>query len=199
MSLVVAKEPEDVTVPEMGESINEAVILRCLQAVSANTCVLAALPAHALLILEFAREHGRVTMGEAIKLTGASRNTLKQHCIMGNDYYVTNEHRVRLNGHVEASGEVAHVIPISSKIESELAELGDEERSEFLSSLGLEEPGLHTLIRAGYRLPTSRRGLVDVGPLTVTLTDPFGLVSSSRGPGVISAWTNSMTAGENSG
>lgn len=32
-----------------------------------------------LQILEFAREHGRVTIGEAIKLTGASRNTLKQH------------------------------------------------------------------------------------------------------------------------
>ncbi|MCI0354682.1 MAG: Fic family protein, partial [Acidobacteria bacterium] len=41
--------------------------------------VLAALPALALQIVEFAREHGRVTMGEAIKLTGASRNTLKQH------------------------------------------------------------------------------------------------------------------------
>jgi DeoR/GlpR family transcriptional regulator of sugar metabolism len=30
-------------------------------------------------IVEFAREHGRVTIGAAIKLTGASRNTLKQH------------------------------------------------------------------------------------------------------------------------
>lgn len=41
--------------------------------------VLAALPTLSLQIFEFAREHGRVTMGEAIKLTGASRNTLKQH------------------------------------------------------------------------------------------------------------------------
>ncbi len=41
--------------------------------------VLAALPELSLQIVEFAREHGRVTMGEAIKLTGASRNTLKQH------------------------------------------------------------------------------------------------------------------------
>jgi predicted HTH transcriptional regulator len=32
-----------------------------------------------LQIVEFAREHGRITMGEAIRLTGASRNTLKQH------------------------------------------------------------------------------------------------------------------------
>ena len=41
--------------------------------------VLAELPKLSLQIVEFAREHGRVTIGEAIKLTGASRNTLKQH------------------------------------------------------------------------------------------------------------------------
>jgi len=41
--------------------------------------VLAALPGLSLQIVEFAREHGRVTIGDAIKLTGASRNTLKQH------------------------------------------------------------------------------------------------------------------------
>ncbi|MFN0300302.1 MAG: DUF977 family protein [Burkholderiales bacterium] len=32
-----------------------------------------------LQIVEFAREHGRVTMADAIRLTGSSRNTLKQH------------------------------------------------------------------------------------------------------------------------
>ena len=31
---------------------------------------------------------------------------LKQHCILGNDYYLTNEHRVFADGHTEASGEV---------------------------------------------------------------------------------------------
>ncbi|MEA3029489.1 MAG: hypothetical protein QOG13_814 [Sphingomonadales bacterium] len=31
---------------------------------------------------------------------------LKQHCILGNDYYCTNEHRVFADGHSEASGEV---------------------------------------------------------------------------------------------
>jgi Fic family protein len=41
--------------------------------------VLATLPELSLQIVEFAREHGRITIGEAIKLTGASRNTLKQH------------------------------------------------------------------------------------------------------------------------
>jgi len=41
--------------------------------------VLAALPELSLQIVEFAREHGRVTMGDAIRLTGGNRNTLKQH------------------------------------------------------------------------------------------------------------------------
>jgi beta-glucosidase len=33
-------------------------------------------------------------------------NRLKQHCIMGNDYYVTNEHRVSADGSTRASGEI---------------------------------------------------------------------------------------------
>ena len=41
--------------------------------------VLAAMPELQLQIVEFAREHGRITIGEAIKLTKTSRNTLKQH------------------------------------------------------------------------------------------------------------------------
>lgn len=41
--------------------------------------VLATLPELSLAIVEFTREHGRITMAEAIKLTDTSRNTLKQH------------------------------------------------------------------------------------------------------------------------
>jgi GTP-binding protein YchF len=63
-----------------------------------------------------------------------------------------NAHVRALTAAVEASGEVAHVIPISSKIESELSELPPEDRADFLASLGLDEPGLHKLIREGYRL-----------------------------------------------
>jgi len=40
--------------------------------------VLSSLPALSLRILDHARDHGRVSMGDIIKLTGASRNTLKQ-------------------------------------------------------------------------------------------------------------------------
>jgi len=41
--------------------------------------VLAVLPELSLKIVEFTREHGRVTMADAIRLTGGNRNTLKQH------------------------------------------------------------------------------------------------------------------------
>lgn len=41
--------------------------------------ILAALPELSVQILEQAREHGRVTIGDMIKLTGTSRNTLKEH------------------------------------------------------------------------------------------------------------------------
>jgi len=63
-----------------------------------------------------------------------------------------NAHVDALRQAVAASGEVAEVIPISSKIESELAELPQDDRADFLASLGLDEPGLNKLIRAGYRL-----------------------------------------------
>ncbi len=41
--------------------------------------MLAALPDLAAKIVDQARQHGRVTIGEMIRLTGASRNTLKEH------------------------------------------------------------------------------------------------------------------------
>ncbi len=41
--------------------------------------LLAALPELAVRIVEHARQHGRVTIGDMIRITGASRNTLKEH------------------------------------------------------------------------------------------------------------------------
>lgn len=54
-------------------------VRRLEKKVEREKIVLAAMPELQLQIVEFAREHGRVTIGEVIKLTGASRNTLKQH------------------------------------------------------------------------------------------------------------------------
>jgi Fic family protein len=54
-------------------------VRRLAKKVEREKIVLAALPDLSLQILEYAREHGRVTIGEMVKLTGTSRNTLKEH------------------------------------------------------------------------------------------------------------------------
>ncbi len=54
-------------------------VRRLTKKVEREKIVRAALPELSFQIVEFAREHGRVTIGDSIKLTGASRNTLKQH------------------------------------------------------------------------------------------------------------------------
>jgi GTP-binding protein YchF len=46
----------------------------------------------------------------------------------------------------------AEVVRICGKVEAELSELDDDDKREFLSDLGIEEPGLHRLIRAAYAL-----------------------------------------------
>ncbi len=51
-----------------------------------------------------------------------------------------------------AEAEGSEVVAICNKLESEIIELDDEERSEFLEELGMDEPGLDKVIRAGYKL-----------------------------------------------
>ena len=51
-----------------------------------------------------------------------------------------------------AAKEDAIVVPVCAAIESEIAELDDDERAEFMADLGLEEPGLNRVIRGGYSL-----------------------------------------------
>jgi ribosome-binding ATPase YchF (GTP1/OBG family) len=51
-----------------------------------------------------------------------------------------------------AAAEGAGAVTISAKIESEIAALSRSEREDYLAAIGLEEPGLDRLIRAGYAL-----------------------------------------------
>ena len=52
----------------------------------------------------------------------------------------------------QAAKEGAQAVIISAKIEAEFSGLPDDDRAEFLKDMGLEEPGLNRLIRAGYAL-----------------------------------------------
>jgi GTP-binding protein YchF len=51
-----------------------------------------------------------------------------------------------------AETEKAGVVVICNKLESEIVELEDEEKIDFLAEMGMEEPGLNRVIRAGYEL-----------------------------------------------
>lgn len=51
-----------------------------------------------------------------------------------------------------AAAEGSFVVPICAAIESEIAELDDEDKADFLFEMGFEEPGLNRVIRAGYSL-----------------------------------------------
>jgi len=55
-----------------------------------------------------------------------------------------------LRAHARREG--APVVPVSAAIESQIAELDDEDKALFLADLGMEEPGLNRVIRAAYAL-----------------------------------------------
>ncbi|MCE3025961.1 MULTISPECIES: redox-regulated ATPase YchF [Salinicola] len=68
-----------------------------------------------------------------------------------------NEDGFENNPHLDtvrriAASENAVVVPVCNKLEAEIAELEDEERAMFLDEMGMEEPGLDRVIRAGYGL-----------------------------------------------
>ncbi|MCC5870992.1 MAG: redox-regulated ATPase YchF [Gammaproteobacteria bacterium] len=69
-----------------------------------------------------------------------------------------------------AAGQGAVVVAICSKLEEEIAELEVDEKSDFLAEMGLTEPGLNRVIRAGY-------GLLDL------------LTFFTAGPKEVRAWT----------
>jgi GTP-binding protein YchF len=51
-----------------------------------------------------------------------------------------------------AASEGAPVVALCASIESEIADLDEADKAEFLADMGLEEPGLNRLIRVGYQL-----------------------------------------------
>jgi ribosome-binding ATPase len=61
-----------------------------------------------------------------------------------------NEHTAAVAQMAAAQG--ASTVVISAAIEAEVAQLPDDEAAEYLQAMGLEEPGLDRLIRAGYEL-----------------------------------------------
>ena len=83
-----------------------------------------------------------------------------------------------------AAKENAEVVPICAAIEAQIGELPDHEKGEFLSDMGLSEPGLNRMIRAGYRL-LDLETFFTAGPKEVRAwTVPVG-ISASEAAGKI--------------
>ena len=66
------------------------------------------------------------------------------------DGFENNPHLDQVREIAEAEG--AMVVPICNQLEAEISELDTEEMQEFLDEMGMEEPGLDRVIRAGYEL-----------------------------------------------
>jgi GTP-binding protein YchF len=67
------------------------------------------------------------------------------------------EHGFTGNPHLErvrefAAKESAPVVAVCAKVEAEIADLADEDKEVFLADMGMHEPGLNRVIRAGYEL-----------------------------------------------
>ncbi len=88
----------------------------------------------------------------------------------GNKYSAMVEEKARREG--------AGCVAISARIEEEVAQLPAEERAEYLGSLGLEEPGLNRLIRAGYDL----LGLITFFTVGPKETRAWTVTKGSRAP-----------------
>ncbi len=81
-------------------------------------------------------------------------NVDEASAVSGNAYSRQVEDRIAELAKAASSSDPkpAEAIVISARIEAELAQLSHDERAEYLSEIGLEEPGLDKLIRAGYHL-----------------------------------------------
>jgi GTP-binding protein YchF len=81
--------------------------------------------------------------------------TLKPTMYIANvaeDGFENNPYLDKVRAFAEAENNV--VVPVCAAIESEMSELDDEDRAEFLADMGIEEPGLNRVIRSGYDLLT---------------------------------------------
>ena len=90
---------------------------------------------------------------EKLEIRDLQLLTLKPTVYIANvneDGFENNAYLDQVREYAEKEG--SEVVSVCAAIESEMVELDEEELKEFLEDLGLEEPGLNRVIRAGYHL-----------------------------------------------
>ena len=90
---------------------------------------------------------------ELVMVKGFHLLTIKPTMYIANvadDGFENNPHLDAVNAFAATEG--AQVVAICNQIEAEISELDDEDKREFLSDIGMTEPGLDRVIRAGYEL-----------------------------------------------
>ena len=90
---------------------------------------------------------------EKLELRDLHLLTIKRTLYVANvndDGFENNPYLDAVRRHAESEG--SEVVAVCAAIEAELAALDDEDKHEFLAEMGLEEPGLDRVVRAGYHL-----------------------------------------------
>lgn len=115
---------------------------------------------HDLLVRARAHLNGGAP-ARALALSADERELLKSLSLLTDKptFYIANvsETGFSANPYLEevrrlAQAEHAPVVPVSAAIEAELADMDADEKRAFLADMGLDEPGLNRVIRAGYEL-----------------------------------------------
>ena len=123
----------------------------------------------------FKQVHEQLDNGKPVRtmtLSKEEKDAIKPLCLLTSKplFYIANvaEDGLKQNPYLAQVEEIASkegttVVPICAAIESELTQLDDKDRKEFLAELGLDEPGLNRVIRAGYDL-LSLQTFLTAGP-----------------------------------
>jgi GTP-binding protein YchF len=91
--------------------------------------------------------------------------------------YLENENYKRLAAYAETDG--CEIIPVSARIEEELSQLDDAEKTAFLGDLGVTESGLDRLVKASYSL----LGLISYLTSGPTETRAWTITKGTKAPG----------------
>lgn len=115
-----------------------------------------------MVVLEKAKAH--LDQGKPVRTLGLSKEekllirdlfllTIKPTMYIANVDESGFENNPRLDAVKKlAAAEGAPVVPVCAAIEAEMVELDEDEKKEFLNEMGLDEPGLNRVIRAGHAL-----------------------------------------------